>query len=597
MIRALLRFSLHRRGLVLAVTAAFVALGLYNFSQLAIDAVPDITNRQVQLNALAPALSAPEVERRVTFPLELALGGLPRATDMRSLSQSGLSQVTVVFEDDTDIYHARQWVAERLRQVELPPGVTTEMAPVSTGLGEVLYVRLHNPALTLRERRGLLDWVVRPHLRGVPGLADVNTWGGEVRQLHVNVEPRKLLDLGVGFEEVVRAVRANNANGGGAFIAHGPEQQVVQVEGALQDIAELEQLSIPTLAGPPLWLRDLARLEEGAMLRQGAITRDGQGEEAYAICLLLLGENGSAVVERVKRLLPELERQLPPGTRLEGFLDRSRLIHATLATAGRNLLEGGVLVVGLLFFFLLQVRAGLIVSSVIPLAMLAAVTGMRAFGISANLMSLGALDFGILVDGSVIIVENCVRRLSEARHARGRGLSEAERLEVLTDAAVEVRQATQFGELLILASYLPILTLVGVEGKMFRPMGWTVILALLGSMACTLSVVPALCGVFLKADVERDHPVIEGLLPRYRALVELALRYGRGVVAAATVLALAGLGLASLLGSEFIPELAEGAIAVQTTYPRGPAWQRPCASRARPSARCCAAVRAWWNRR
>ncbi|MBX3167733.1 MAG: efflux RND transporter permease subunit [Candidatus Eremiobacteraeota bacterium] len=562
MIASILRLSIRRRGLVLAFTALFLALGLYRASLLSIDAVPDVTNRQVQINALAPSLGAEEMERRVTFPLEMSLAGLPHLQEIRSLSQFGLSQLTVVFRDDTEIYLARQWVAERLAQASemLPDGVKTEMAPVSTGLGEILYLRLANPQLSLMERRRLMDWVVRPQLRGVSGLADVNVWGGQARQIQVSLDPRQLEYHNLSLDEVVRAVQDNNANGGGAFIRQGSQQQVVQVAGMLKSPEELEAISL----SPTLQLAAVGTVGLGPMIRQGAITQDGQGEEVYAICLLLLGENGNQVVEAVKKRLPEIEKSLPPGSHLEPFLDRGRLISATLHTAGRNLLEGGLLVVGLLFAFLLQLRAGLIVSCVIPLAMLFAMCGMGYFGISANLMSLGAIDFGIIVDGAVIMVENCVRRLSE-----GTIHSEEERLEVIASAAVEVRQATQFGEILILASYVPILALAGLEGKMFRPMGWTVILALAGAMLCTLTVIPALCAYFLKAGPEPEHPLFLRLLPLYRRTLLFLMDWKRAVAGVAIVLAALGLLIFSRLGTEFIPELAEGSVAMQITYPPG----------------------------
>ncbi len=560
MIAAILRFSIRKRGLVLGLTCLFLLVGLYRASQLSIDAVPDVTNRQVQINALAPSLGAEEMERRVSFPLEMALAGLPHLQEVRSLSQFGLSQLTVVFRDDTEIYLARQWVAERLAQAVLPPGVKTEMAPVSTGLGEILYLRLANPALPLMERRRLMDWVVRPQLRGVPGLADVNVWGGEVRQIQVALDPRQLEYHNLSLDEVVRAVQDNNANGGGAFIRQGSQQQVVQVAGMLKQPEELADISL----SPALRLGDVGIIGLGPMIRQGAITQDGRGEEVYAICLLLFGENGSQVVEGVRQRLPAIEKSLPAGTRLEPFLDRGRLIGATLHTAGKNLLEGALLVIGLLFAFLLQLRAGLIVSCLIPLAMLFAMSGMGYFGISANLMSLGAIDFGIIVDGSVIMVENCLRRLSESEVT-----SEEERLEVIARAALEVRQATQFGEILILASYLPILALAGLEGKMFRPMGWTVILALTGAMICTLTVIPALCGYFLKAGPEPEHPLFHWILPRYRAALEVLMDWKRAVAGLALLVAGLGLLLFSRLGSEFIPELSEGSVAMQITYPPG----------------------------
>ncbi len=572
MIERILRFSLRNRFWVCLAGLALLLLGFYQLSELSVEAVPDVTNRQVQINAVCPALGPEDVEKRVTFPLEVALGGLPKVQNLRSISQFGLSQVTVIFEDDTNIYFARQLVGERLQEARetLPPSVSLQMAPISTGLGEILYLRLHNPSLNLMERRRLMDWVVRPRLRTLQGLADVNIWGGQVRQLQVRVDPLKLKEFGLDLDTVSRAVQENNANGGGSFLERGAEQQLVSSQGLLRGEGDLRQIVLKhEQHQSPVTLEQVAAVAPGPMLRQGALTQDGEDEEVYAICLLLLGENGYKVVERVKAVLPELERSLPPGTRLEPFLDRSRLIGATLQTASRNLLEGGLLVVGLLFFFLLQARAGLVVSSAIPLAMLVAVMGMRTFKISANLMSLGAIDFGLIVDGAVIIVENCVRRLALERERLGRGLTDAERLDVIGSAASEVRSATQLGELIILSTYLPILSLQGIEGKMFRPMGWTVILALTGAMVLSFTWIPALCGYFLKADLEPEHPVLSRLEWAYERVIRRCMKLGPWLASlAGGVLILACLILPRL-GSEFIPELDEGAIAVQVTFPTG----------------------------
>ena len=571
MIERILFFSLRQRFWICLAGLLLVVIGLYNLQQLSVEAVPDVTNRQVQINAVQAALGPEDVERRITFPLEVALGGLPQVQGFRSISQFGLSQVTVVFEDDTNIYFARQLVGERLQEVkdQLPPMTSVTMAPISTGLGEVLYLRLHNPKLSLMERRRLMDWVVRPRLRTIQGLADVNVWGGEVRQMQVRVDPLRLKEFGLDLGYVTEVIQSNNANGGGSFLERGPEQQLVTSLGLLRDGHDLGQIVLKQTKNVPITLSQVAEIREGPMLRQGALTQDGQDEEVYAICLLLLGENGYQVVERVKAVLPELEKALPAGTRLEPFLDRSRLIHSTLQTASKNLLEGGVLVIALLFLFLLQLRAGVIVSSAIPLSMLFAIIGMRYFGISANLMSLGAIDFGLIVDGAVIIVENCVRRLSEEEERLGRPLSEPERIATLGLAAAEVRSATQLGELIILSTYLPILSLQGIEGKMFRPMGWTVLLALTGAMILSFTLIPALCGYFLKGGKEPEHPLLAPLEKGYERLLGFCLRRPLlPVLSAALVLGLAAF-LLPRLGTEFIPELDEGAVAVQVTFPTG----------------------------
>ncbi|ODT74131.1 hypothetical protein ABS71_05955 [bacterium SCN 62-11] len=568
MIDAILAFSVRYRGTVCALALVFFVAALFSLKNLAVDAVPDVTNRQVQLNTVAPALGAEEIERRVTFPLELLLAGLPKVTETRSISQFGLSQITVVFDDDTDIYFARQLVNERLQGLEnMPAGTKVEMSPISSGLGEIYYFRLDNPRLSLRERRSLMDWVVRPALKTVPGLADVNIWGGEAKQIHVILEPERVREFGLTYPQIAEAIAKNNANGSGSLIRQGPEQVVVRTLGTLQTQEDVRRIVIGQHHSVPLLLGQLGEVREGALTRQGAVSANGTGEEVYGIALLLLGENGRVVVERVKDRLRQIESALPPGSKLDGFLDRSVLIRSTLGTAVRNLIEGGVLVAGLLFLFLLQVRAGLIVSCSIPLAMLAATLAMQYFHISANLMSLGAIDFGLVVDGAVIIVENCLRRLTLRRQQKGSALTDEERLEEIKAGSAEVRRATILGEILILSTYLPILALGGIEGKMFRPMGFTVIFALLGAMLCSFTIVPALCAYFLKDSGEHRHPVLDPLTVSYEKWLRHLLARPALVLAAAVLSVLLSLGLLLRLGSDFIPELEEGALAIQVTYP------------------------------
>lgn len=563
MIERVIRWSIAHRALVMCLCAIVAALGLRALYLLPIDAVPDVTNRQVQINLKASGLGPEEMERRVTFPVELALGGLPHLQEVRSISQFGLSQVTVVFEEDVDIYAARQWVNERILEARdsLPAGVTPEMAPISTGLGEIYYLRIDNPRLDLMEKRTLLDWTVRPLLRGVKGLAEVNTWGGTVRQYQIQVDPNRLQAFGLTFRDVVEAVAQSNANAGGGTITHGGEQRNVRTVGTLTSLSDISDTVVKAQHGVGVTVGQLGKVVEGPMPRQGAITRDGAGEDAVAITMLLMGENGRLVVQRVKDRVAQIESALPAGSRLVGFLDRSDLIKRTLTTALRNLSEGGLLVVLLLFLFLGQMRAGLIVSSAIPLAMLFCVIGMYRYKISANLMSLGALDFGLIVDGSVIIVENCVRRLAGRTH-----LTNDERLEAIAQATVEVRSATQFGEMIIIASYLPILSLQGLEGKMFRPMGFTVVLALLGAMLLSFTVTPALCAFFLKPAPESEESVLTRLKDLYSDLLSWCFgRWQSVLLLSLALMIVTPLGLARL-GGEFIPELDEGAIAVQAVY-------------------------------
>ena len=569
MIDAILLFSIRQRIFVVLGALALLAGGLVAATHLPIDAVPDITNKQIQINAKVPALGPEDVERQITLPLELALAGLPHRQEMRSISQFGLSQVTVVFEDGINLYFARQLVAERIQDAKdsLPPGVDVAMGPVTTGLGEIYHVVLENPKLSLMERRTLMDWVVAPQLRTVAGLAEVNPLGGDARQFQVRVDPNRLQARGLGVRDVFEALSRGNTNAGGAYLARGSEQQVVRGSGLIRNLDDIRKTVISAPGGVPIFVRDVAEVEYGASVRQGAATRNGEGEQVFAINMLLVGENGRVVMERLKDRLVEIRKSLPEGSQLNGFLDRSTLIERTLRTAVQNLVEGGLLVIIVLFLFLMQVRAGLIVSSAIPLAMLVAIIGMNVFGISANLMSLGAIDFGLIVDGAVIIVENAVRLLAERRHELGRDLTRAEQDDTLHTAASEVLKPAIFGMGIIIAAYLPILTLVGVEGKMFRPMGLTVIMALVGALVLSLTLIPALCSFFLKVKEERENPVVSRVARFYGPALERVMRH-RSITIGVVILLLAGCGaLFPLLGSEFIPELDEGAIALQGVYP------------------------------
>ncbi len=565
----LIEGSIRHRFFVMLAALVLVVAGLYATWTLPIDAVPDITTNQVMINTAAPALAPDQVEQQVTRPLEIALSGLPGTTEMRSISQFGLSQITVVFTDDTNIYLARQLVTERLAEVrdELPPAAETpSLAPISTGLGEVYYVFVESDRHSLMERRSILDWQVKPRLRTVPGLIEVNTFGGHVKQYQVLVDPERLRALGISLNQVKSALSDNNRMAGGAFIAKQNEQQLVQGLGLVASLDDLRSIVLSSKNGVPVLLGDVALVDFGPALRQGTITKDGRGESVAAIAVMLLGENSRVVTQRVKARVAEIQREVPPGIRLVGFLDRTTLIDHTLQTAATNLLHGGLLVILVLFLFLLQLRAGLIVSSIIPLAMLFAVLGMRYFGVSANLMSLGAIDFGLIVDAGVIIVENCVRRLHECRLALQREPTEEERLEVIRGATVEVRQASQFGELIIIAAYLPVLSLVGVEGKMFRPMGSTVILALVGALILSATVIPALCAYFLKAELERQNPVVAGLQRAYLPLLRWGMARPRRMLTGAVLFFVASAALFPHLGSEFLPKLDEGAICINPGY-------------------------------
>ncbi|MBL1150237.1 MAG: efflux RND transporter permease subunit [Armatimonadetes bacterium] len=565
MIEGLIRFSIRQRAFVLIAALALVVYGVQSALRLPVDAVPDITNKQVQINAKIAALGPEEMERQVTFPIELAMASLPRLKETRSISQFGLSQITVVFEDDVDIYFARQLVNERLQEAkeDLPTEAEIEMAPVSTGLGEIYYVKIEgDERYSPMDLRTMLDWTVAPQLRKVQGLAEVNTWGGVAKQFHVLVDPEKLASHDFTVRDVLDAVAANNANAGGSYILRGAEQQIVRSIGLLQKPEEIGDIVIGAHDGVPIQVRDLAQVTEGGMVRSGAITENGKGEAVYAITMLLSGENGRIVVNRVKDRVTEIQKSLPEGTRLVGFLDRSNLIDRTLRTGATNLIEGGLLVIVLLFLFLLQFRAGLIVSSAIPLSMLIAIIGMNYFKVSANLMSLGAIDFGLIVDGAVIIVENIVRKLAALSVRLGRDIAEDERHHVVYEGTVEMLKPSLSGVIIIMAAYVPVLTLDSIEGKMFRPMGMTVLMALGGAVILSLTVVPALAAQFLRVQKEVQNVPLDMLSARYERDLQRAIRYPWVAAGAATAFVVVCGGLFARLGSEFIPELDEGAIAI-----------------------------------
>ena len=504
MIDKLIAWSIRWRLFIVLLRLGLVGAGIYAAIGLPIDAVPDVTTNQVQINTVAPAFSPLEMEQYVTSPIEVAMSSLPRKEEVRSLSQFGLSQVTIVFPDDADLYAARQLVLERLRDVEreLPPGVAPELAPISTGLGEIYQFTVEDVSgknlHSLMERRTLLDWFIKPQLRTVPGVIEVNSFGGEEQQYEVLVDPAKLTGYDLTLRQVIEALSANNINAGGGYLEHGGEQQLIRGVGLIQNEGDIGNVVLSSHQGTPVYVSSVADIRRGTQIRQGAATRDGRGETVMGIAMLLKGENSRTVAGRISDRLQQVQKALPPGVKIEPFYDRSTLVNSTVRTATRNLIEGGLVVMAVLFLFLLQFRAGLIVSSAIPLAMLVAIIGMRYFGISANLMSLGAIDFGLVVDAAVIIVENCVRRLAEKRRELGRSLSGEERRATVREASVEVRKAGQVGEILIIAAYLPIVSLVGIEGKMFRPMAFTVIFALSGALALSLTLIPALAALLLR---------------------------------------------------------------------------------------------------
>ena len=574
MLDAIVRMSLARRWLVLGVTLLAAAAGAYSLVSLPIDAVPDITNVQVQINTEAPGYSPLEAEQRVTFPIETALGGLPRLEHTRSISRYGLSQVTVVFEDGTDIYFARQLVNERLREAapRLPDGVEPSLGPVATGLGEIFMFTVesregatdeHGRPWDPMDLRTLQDWVIKPQLRTVPGVTEVNSVGGFVKEVHVTPRPERLIAHGLTFRDLLDAIARNSVGTGAGYIERNGEQYLVRSPGQLRDLDDVRSIVVGHAAGGvPVHIRDLAEVGLGRELRTGAATENGR-EVVLGTVFMLIGENSRAVSQRTAAKLAEINRSLPAGVEARTVYDRTELVDRTIATVERNLVEGALLVIVVLFAVLGNVRAALLTALVIPLSMLLTFAGMARGRISANLMSLGALDFGLIVDGAVIIVENCIRRLAEASHGRGGALPLRERLEVVADATRQVIRPSVFGVLIIVIVYVPILALTGVEGKMFRPMAITVILALTAALVLSVTFVPAAIALLLGGRIaERESRVMRAARSAYEPVLDSALRHPAIVLGAAAALLVVSLGAASLMGSEFIPSLDEGDVAV-----------------------------------
>ena len=571
MINAILRFSVERRFLTLSLILVLVGVGVWSFQRLPIDAVPDITNVQVQINTEAPGYSPLEAEQRITFPVETALYGLPNLSYTRSLSRYGLSQVTVVFEEGTDIYFARNLINERLGAIKsaLPPGLEPEMGPIATGLGEIFMYTVEalpgaaqadGSPLDATALREIQDWIIKPQLAQVPGVIEVNTIGGYDKQYHVTPSPQRLLEFGITVDELVSALRANNTNRGAGYIERNGQQLLVRSPGQLATIGDIEQVVIANRDGAPVRVADVAEVAIGKELRTGAATRDGK-ETVMGTAMMLVGENSRAVAQAVAEKLDAIQPSLPDGVKVEAVYDRTALVDKAIATVEKNLLEGALLVIVVLFLLLGNLRAALITAAVIPLSMLATITGMVRSGVSANLMSLGALDFGLIVDGAVIIVENCIRRLSQAQHQGQLALKE--RLQLVFEATNEVIRPSLFGVAIITVVYLPIFALTGVEGKMFHPMAATVVMALLAAMVLSLTVVPAAVAVFMGGKIsEKESPVISGAKSLYRPALRVAMRFRWLVLGGATTLVAVCLWLATTLGSEFIPQLDEGDIAL-----------------------------------
>jgi len=574
MFERIIRFAIEQRWLVMLAVLGMVGLGVYNFQRLSIDAVPDITNVQVQINTAAPGYSPLETEQRVTFPIETVMAGLPGLQQTRSISRYGISQVTVVFKDGTDIYFARQLVNERMQGAvsSLPEGVHPAVGPISSGLGEIFLWTVEaeegaknadGKPYTPTDLRVIQDWIIKPQLRNVPGVTEINSIGGFERQFQVAPIPERLLAYGLTLPDVVQALERNNANVGAGYIERRGEQYLIRAPGQVGSLEDLRNVVLANNSGTPVRIRDVAEVDIGQDLRTGAATDNGR-EVVLGTVFMLLGENSRTVAQAVAKKMEEINQNLPEGVHAITVYDRTVLVDKAISTVKKNLFEGAVLVIAVLFLFLGNIRAALLTALVIPLSMLFTFTGMVNQKVSANLMSLGALDFGIIVDGAVVIVENCIRRLAHAQERHGRPLTKAERFHEVFAASQEARRPLLYGQLIIMVVYLPIFALTGVEGKMFHPMALTVVIALLGAMILSITFIPAAVAMFIGNNVgEKENRLMGWARRAYHPLLKRAMG-ARAVVltAAAVAVLLSGL-LATRLGSEFIPSLNEGDFAIQ----------------------------------
>lgn len=574
MFERLIQFAIEQRIVVLLAVLLMAGVGIASYQKLPIDAVPDITNVQVQINSAAAGFSPLETEQRITFPIETAMAGLPGLQQTRSLSRSGLSQVTVIFKDGTDLFFARQLVNERLQvaREQLPDGIETAMGPISTGLGEIFLwtveaedgVRKEDGTpYTPTDLRVIQDWIIKPQLRNVPGVAEINTIGGFAKEYQIAPDPKRLAAYNLTLNDLVTALERNNANVGAGYIERSGEQLLIRAPGQVASIDDIANIVITTSDGTPIRVRNVAQVDIGRELRTGAATENGR-EVVLGTVFMLIGENSRSVSQAVAKKLEEINRSLPEGVVAVTVYDRTNLVEKAITTVKKNLFEGALLVVAVLFLFLGNIRAALITAMVIPLAMLFTFTGMFTNKVSANLMSLGALDFGIIVDGAVVIVENAIRRLAHAQHRHGRLLTRSERLHEVFAAAKEARRALIFGQLIIMVVYLPIFALTGVAGKMFHPMAFTVVIALLGAMILSVTFVPAAIALFVTGKVKEEENFVMRSARRVYDPVLNWVMVRRPLVFGLAALTIVVSGLvASRMGSEFIPSLSEGDFAQQ----------------------------------
>jgi cobalt-zinc-cadmium resistance protein CzcA len=559
MLNAIIEFSLKYRAIVLVATLAIVIGGGVAVTHMDIDAFPDTTPVQVQINTVVPSLGPEDVESQVTFPIEQAIGGLPKLEALRSVSKFGLSQVVVTFEDGTDIYFARQVINERLSTVELPQGIARpKMGPVATGLGEVFHYVVTGQGNDITELRTIHDWVIKPAMRTVRGTAEINSWGGFEKQYQIRLDPERLIKHGLTFDEVTTAVRSNNQNVGGGSISQASGMLLVQGRSRTVTVDQIKSMVIKATDGVPLRVGDVADVTIGHEIRRGAVTADGKGEVVLGLGFMLMGENSHEVTWSMKHKLDEIKKTLPANVEVTPVYDRTELVDFVIDTVRKNLFEGGLFVIAVLFLFLGNLRAAFIVALAIPLSMLFAFCGMLHYGIAASLLSLGAIDFGMVVDSSVVMVENCIRHIAHGDN------KQRPMIDVIRDAAVEVRKPTMFGELIIMIVYTPILALEGIEGKLFRPMALTVIFALMGSMILSLTLMPVLASLLLPKHIEEREPLLMRIAHKIHfPILHFSMHHKTAVICfAIAVLAVTYGMIAPNLGSEFVPKLSEGAVVI-----------------------------------
>ena len=568
MLNKIIEASLKNQTVVLLLLAISLGIGIWGMFHTAIDAFPDTTPVQVQINTVAPALNPEEIEKQITLPVELTISGLPGLINVRSISKFGFSQVVATFNDETDIYHARQFIMERLGSVELPEDIERpQLGPISTGLGEVFHytVRSTNPDRTLDEIRTLHDWVIKPELRKVAGVAEINSWGGFERQYHVVVSPEDMVLYNLTLDDVFDALEQNNQNVGGGQVISSGQSLLVHGLGRVTTIEQIGKIVIKAYEGTPIYISDIADVTIGHEIRRGAVTAQGKGEVVLGLGFMLMGENSKKVTEELKVRLESIRKSLPDDVILKTVYDRTELVEKVISTVRQNLIAGAILVIVVLFLVLGNLRAGLIVALSIPLSLIYAFLGMYELGIAASLLSLGAMDFGIIIDGSVVMTENNMRKLGEEQHRLGRILKTSERLQVIIDSSKEVVRPIVFGMGIILIVFFPILTLEGMEGKMFKPMAWTFIFAMVGALLIAVTLSPILSYYFLPKKEQKKGNIIERYLKTgYSFLISKLLHMKKALFCSVLILLAVTAFIALRLGGEFLPKLSEGAIVINT---------------------------------